>query len=235
MATATATVTDRLREKLADRKATKDAARELERVSDPKRHAARLRAEAHRQKNCPIRAATSEINSVAQQTLPAIHTELASFAEYLKRVRAPITAKAEALKGLRTFGGDINRHAVFHLIDKHRRGSSFTPLIQRFLSDYNAARELDGTLTREHFFSTYMDQVMDFLSTYKLVERPKINAARIEYLTLRVLVGVVTPNREKYGARFEAASELEARSEARFIDMSRKATRDNRGRILDAY
>jgi len=124
-----ATFADILRERLAERQAVQPTARELERINNPRRYAARLRAEAYRRKKCPLR-------------------KLAGITQQLKDFRAPITAKAEAMRGVREFGGNISRHLVYHLIDKHRRGTSFTPLVQQFLRDYKEAHELDHTLTR---------------------------------------------------------------------------------------
>lgn len=85
------TVGDMLKAEIAAREARKKAARQLERVNDPRRHAARLRAEAYRQKNCPI-------NVAARAIFPAAHKELDTIVQQLVKVRAPIKAAADELK-----------------------------------------------------------------------------------------------------------------------------------------
>lgn len=82
------TIADKLKAEIAAREAKKQTARELERVNDPKRHAARLRAEAHRQKNCPV-------NIVAKAVFPALHKELDSIVQHLAETRASIKSAKE--------------------------------------------------------------------------------------------------------------------------------------------
>ena len=85
------TIADMLKTEIGAIEARKQAARELEKVNDPKRHSARLRAEAHRQKNCPI-------NILAKAVFPAVHRELDTITQHLVKVRAPIKAMAEDAK-----------------------------------------------------------------------------------------------------------------------------------------
>lgn len=205
------------------------AARRDERVNNPRRYAARQRLNA-RDKNCPLRiiseGVTNSINTISEgltnidlskSALPDIHERLSGFADKVKRIREPLKARADDSLATQHFGGDLSRYAVYHLIDRHRRNTSFTPLVLQFLADFKAARQQDRTLTREKFFSTYSDQILSFLLSYKLIERPTTNEARIESLTLHFLVAAVAQSREKYGRDFETICELEREAEARFL------------------
>jgi hypothetical protein len=234
------TLADSLRERVAARRAE----REFERINNPRRYAARQRAEAYRDRNCPLRIIKEEVVSslktisegvtkidLSQSSLPEIHVQLSSFAETLKRLREPIKNmdqnRFDAALGAQYFGGDLPRYSVYHLLDRHRRGTCFTPLVQQFLADYNAARQQDRTLTREKFFETYADQILNFLLNYKLIERPTTNEARIEFMTLRFLVAAVLSAREKYPAesmmqliheaKIDAVCKLAREAEARFL------------------
>jgi len=233
------------------------AARRDERMNNPRRYAARQRLKA-RDRNCPLRiiseGVTSSINTISEgvskvdlskSVLPGIHVELSGVAEKVKRLRAPITAMDLSFDGAfgeHEFGGDVFRYATYHLIDRYRRGTSFAPFVRQFLADFNAARQQDRTLTREGFFKTYSDQIMAFLASYKLVENPTTNEARLEFIALRFLIAAVIASRESQDAELESISELvhegklyaacKLASEVKAIQAACELARDAEARFL---
>lgn len=63
------------------------------------------------------------------------------------------------------------------------------------------------------FWNSYTDQIAEFLSTYSVEDQPaSVDAAEIEWTTLRALISIVAPERVKYSARFDDFLALEEKA-----------------------
>jgi hypothetical protein len=101
--------------------------------------------------------------------------------------------------------------ALYHVGRYHLRHlSGFTAFFKHSLKDYKEAWKLDHTLTRVQFWNGYTDQIADFLSTYVVDDYlTSVDAAEIEWTTLRALISVVAPERVRYSKQFDDFLTLE--------------------------
>lgn len=86
------TLKEFLMKEVAARQANQQAAREAERIADPRRYAARLRAEAHRKAKCPI-------NKFARDFFPPMIEALHTVEKRLQDTRAKTQAMRQINEG----------------------------------------------------------------------------------------------------------------------------------------
>lgn len=113
---------------------------------------------------------------------------------------------------------------LYHIGNYHlRHETGFTPLFKGRMAEYRTARQLNPKLTRAHFFKANPDYIAAFLSTYTgagLLD--SVDAAEIEWTTLRALISIVAPDRVKYAKHWDHFLDLEDDAHAHYCKIKRK-------------